>query len=455
MQSPNLSKHGHSAALLIPMLMVLLLSSSCGGQDSASRLALDDANYQLKKFEAYTAGLNGKMGVVTRGTKETLKKIIELRKQFPNDPRVNKLYDRAQVSIRLLKGDRLEITPEMLDYRDRESQRIALVAKTNRQEWFEFQSKLLAENIDAIVNPFPAKSVDHTPLKQIKGRYVFLDGIEYPEGIFTHYGQPYVAVGTPATGFYFIDCSQPSFIGAYAAVRRYQRNVSNQLPKKWKMIGRVTGSKLLVPYGGRNKKGQAFAGWVVSVEAIYIPDRVLAMHDSKDERGGFFAGEDSMQESMAALYTVQSLPEKYEPNELLQTFVTAIKEKNFQLYQSCIHPEEQETHIQKNWIERKWDMLQRRFESEIVAVRIGKQDAVKVLSGGGGDDANDLLGEFLDGSEVSEITDDGAQRSEKLTLWLKLYNETGRITEYQKPLTLKRDGDVEGFRWFIKSGFPF
>lgn len=436
------------------ILIVLSLAQTISAQ-SASRLEIDDANYQLKRFEAYTANLKGKSGVVTRGTKATLKKIIDLKKKYPDDRRVLDLYQRAQASIRLLKGDRIEVTAKMLEYRNKESQRVDLLAKINRKAWYEYQSKLLELNKDAIVRPFPSKSVDQTPLKNMKGKLVFLDGIEYPEKVFTHFGQPYLANGSPAKGFYFIDCSDRRFIGAYEAIRRYQRNISNDLPKQWKAIGRITDSRLMVPFGGKNKRGQAFAGWVVSVEALYAPDRVFASYSADNELGGEFAGESNLQDQLAALYSVQSLPDQYGPDQLLQTFVIAVKEKNYQLYLSCIHPEEQETHIQRNWLERKWDMLQRRFEKDIVEVRVGKTDPIKVLSGGGGDEANELLGEFLEGSEISDITDDGVQRSEKQTLWLKLYNHTGRITEYQKPLTLKRDESVESFRWFIKSGFPF
>lgn len=162
-----------------------------------------------------------------------------------------------------------------------------------------------------------------------------------------------------------------------------------------------------------------------------------------------------MQSELEDLYTVKQLPDEYSPETLLDVFVTAIKEKNYELYLSCIHPDEKRTVVQKNWLQRKWDIFQRRFTRDIVEVRINTKDEIRIIQGGASSEEKSLLEQFVDSDEVDDITDDGLPRSELLTLWLKLYDETGRIREYKKPLTLKRDEKVKGFRWFVYSGYPF
>ena len=91
----------------------------------------------------------------------------------------------------------------------------------------------------------------------------------------------------------------------------------------------------------------------------------------------------------------------------------------------------------------------------MVEVLIGKIDEIDVIQGGSQKENENILAEFLPDEEVKEVTNDGLPRSELVTLWLKLYDETGRMREYQKPITLKRDEKIGEFRWFVYSGFPF
>lgn len=444
---------------VLPNFLALMLAISFFGSlvvaQEAPTSAVGEANYLLKEFEWYTNGLEGKEGTFTKDAKRALTKIAELNKNFPNDERVKDLFERAQAAARLLKGDRIQITELMIAYRDMQSKRMKMLAEANKKGWLDFQSNLLRDGSNPIANAFPSRSPESTPLEKLEGRPVFLEGVRYPDDIFMHYGQPYLAIGDAAKGYYYINTSSQKFVAAYEAIRRYQRNVSDDIPTDWTAIGKITGKRLIVPGGGDRKSGQAFSGWIVDVEAFNVPDKVFARFDEKHEMGAWYVGEESMQEAMSSLYTVNELPDSYTPEQLLNIFVTAIKEKNYPLYLKCIHPEEKRTAVQMNWLERKYDIFQRRFARDIVEVRVGQVDEIRILAGGAMAEDKDILGEFLDDAEVEDITDDGRKRSEMVTLWLKLYDETGRIREYKKALSLKRDEDVEGFNWFVKSGFPF
>lgn len=423
---------------------------------TAKRIEVDEANYLLTKFENYVGRLDGKEGTLTPDGKKALTKIAMLKKEHPEDPRVLKLYERAQSAARLLRGDRIQITQDILAYRDIEKKRVKMLAGLNQRAWLEYQEKLLSEREDVIANPFPAPNPENTQTQEMKNRPILLQGLQYPEGIFLQYGRQFVAIGDAAKGFYFIDTSSQSFVGAYEAVRRYQRQVASSLPKEWIVSGRVVSPQIMAPGGGGSQDGQAYAGWLVEVDTIFVPENVFAQANKESELGGNFAGEQTLNEAFASLYSVNKLPPAGSgPEALLKVFVTAIKEKNFDLYKQCIHPEEQQTAVQQEWIARKWDMFQRRFTKDMVEVLIGKIDEIDVIQGGAEKEDEDILAEFLPDEEVKEVTDDGLPRSELVTLWLKLYDETGRMRESQKPLTLKRDEKIGEFRWFVYSGFPF
>jgi hypothetical protein len=448
-----------TACLVFGLLTSALIPNALAQDDkllTAKRIEIDAANYLLVKFENYVGGLDGKEGTLTPDGKNALTKIATLKKQHPEDPRVLNLYERAQSAARLLRGDRIEITQDILAYRDIEKKRVEMLAGLSRKVWLQYQEKLLREREDVITNPFPAPNPENTQASEMKNRPIILRGLQYPEGVFLQYGRQFVAIGNAAKGFYFIDTSSQSFVGAYEAVRRYQRQVASALPKEWIVSGQITSPQIMAPGGGGLQDGQAYAGWLVEVDTIFVPENVFAQANKKSELGGNFAGEQTLNEAFASLYSVNKLPPADSaPEDLLKVFVTAIKEKNFDLYKQCIHPEEQQTAIQREWIARKWDIFQRRFTKDMVEVLIGKIDEIDVIQGGSQKENENILAEFLPDEEVKEVTNDGLPRSELVTLWLKLYDETGRMREYQKPITLKRDEKIGEFRWFVYSGFPF
>lgn len=430
-------------------------SRSLEAQETAKRIEVDEANFLLKGFERYIRGLEGKEGELTPDAKRALTKIGGLRKEHPTDERVKDLFQRAQAAVRGLKGDRIKITPEMLSYRDLEKRKADLFTQLNQNAWSDYQKQLLVNAPESLTQPFPMPNPEKVSLQEMRGRVVFLEGLRYPDDMFLHYGQQYIAIGSASTGVYFVNASNQSFVGAYEAVRRYQRSVSDKIPSEWTVVGKIVDTRFMPLGGGNAKNSSAVFGWEVEVEKIYVKDHVFASADAAAPNGGSFVGEAQMQSELENLYTIKQLPEEYSPEKLLDVFVTAIKEKNYELYLSCIHPDEKRTLVQKNWLQRKWDIFQRRFSRDIVEVQINTKDEIRIIQGGASNEDKSLLGQFVDSDEVDDITNDGLPRSELLTLWLKLYDETGRIREYKKPLTLKRDEKVKGFRWFVYSGYPF
>ncbi len=422
------------------------------GQEGPTKLQLDEADYYLRQFEEYVSGLKGREGSLDPG-RRALEKVSTLKKDFPDHPQVLPLIERAQNAARALRGDRIEVTEEMLAYRKGEDVRSDLLAKYTRKAWRNLQLELLNGDSPVLTEPLPAPNPEETSLDEIKGTTVVLEGLQYPDGVFLHYGKPYVAIGSPATGFYFINTGAQRFVGAYEAVRRFQRLVSGDTPAEWTVVGEISSAQYIVPGGG--KSGEAYAGWILDVHSIYVPDMVLGRFDAENDLGGSFAGESEMDELLGDTYTVTEVPEGASPEQLMETFVAAIKQKNFELFKECIHPDEQLTAVQKNWIERKWDIFQRRFKNDIVHVAIGEKEEIETVQGGGTNEDVDLLADILDEEEVKDITDDGKSRIEDIVLWLKVYDETGRIQESLKAVTLRREEDLNNNRWYVYRGFPF
>jgi len=422
--------------------------------DGPKKIELDEADYLLRNFETYADSLKGEKGELTPDAKRALQKVSDLRKRFPEDTRVRSLFDRARAAAKKLQGVTLEITPAMLAYREQKEKNAERLAGVSVEAWEAYRQQV-AGGAGAIVEALPAPNPESVPLSDIRDSAVVLEGVRYPDDLFKHYGLQVIAVGSPERGYYFIDVSHRRFIAAYEAIRRYQRRVTDQIPDTWTLVGRVVSVQVMVPETGGVQIGAAYPGWIVEPEAIYVPGKVFAAADPDHELGGSFAGEAEMMEILADQFTVREVPEGVTPEALVGVFLTALKERNYELYLDCIDPAEQQTATQKEWLQRKYDIFQRRLSNDYVHVAVHKADPVEVLQGGESAADEDLLAEFLDDDTVAREREHRLPRIEQQRLWLHLYDETGKVREAPKAVVVRRQENVDDNRWFIDRGFPF
>jgi len=423
-------------------------------QSGPKKLELDEADYYLRKFETYAERLKGEKGPLTADAKLALQKVSALRAQHPDHAKVEALYQRARSAAKKLQGVTLDITPAMLAYRQQAAKNAERLAEVSVAAWEDYRDRVAAQD-GSILDALPAESPERKPLSEVRGSLVVLEGLRYPDDLFKHYARQFIAVGKPSVGFYFVDVSHRGFVGAYEAIRRYQRRVSDDIPAEWTVVGEIVSAQVMVPEAGEAKVGPAYAGWVVQPRAIYVPGKVFAVADDEHGEGGTFAGEDRMAEILADQYSIRSVPEDVTPEQLTGVFVTALKERNYDLYLDCIDPAERQTPTQREWLERKYDIFQRRLASDYAHVEVYQADPVRVIQGG--EDAGDaqLLAEFVDEADLAAEAEHRLPRVEQQRLWLRLYDDTGKVREAPKALTLTRQEDVEGNRWFIYRGFPF
>jgi hypothetical protein len=400
------------------------------------------AEHYLKKLEDHARRARGAAFKPGYEDNEALKRIKELKEKYPEDPAVEALFVRARTALMGSKGDFLEITPEMLRYRDQERKIVELFTKAATdqiQAWKKRAgTKLLAQAL-------PAPGFREAAGRGMPGKYVVLDKLEYPANQFTDLGREFVSWGTPARGMYYVQLDTPSWRGAYEALKRYRRLVNAGLAEgtPFSVAGRIEGAELAVPEAGKKRLGGAFWGWVVVPEAIWVDGLALAVADRNAELGGRFAGEERMEEIKGPLYSVRSIPPDVTPERLVEIFATAIKEKNLKLYLDCIDPKRLEGPRAKSLAMYHWDWHQVRFRDFYVHTTVEKVEKTVVK---GYDAGNDLESFFLTDEQKAQAKKISEPSVERATVTTKAWDERGRQYGSPKPHELIRRG---GGRWYV------
>ena len=108
------------------------------------------------------------------------------------------------------------------------------------------------------------------------------------------------------------------------------------------------------------------------------PDMTAYLRNEQEMRERF--GRQSAEAWKKKLATVKSVPPDVSPEGLMEIFQTAIKEKNFELYQSCINPARWETPTGESLVRYHWDLHQARFQKQYVHAVFDKAK-IKVVKG--------------------------------------------------------------------------
>lgn len=443
---------GLAAALLRPgtgpALPVAAAAVASGRQAPANDVS--KAEFYLKKLEDKAKRMQGqpfKMGYDDTQALERIKALVE---KYPNDPRIDALFKRAQAAVMGSKGDIVEITPDMLTYRQNEKKLKELFAQEGEKQWAAYKASILASP-ETITKPFPPPSIREASIENLKGRFVILDDFEYPTNEFAEGGQQYVFVGSGARGYYWVEIGNRDWIGPYEAVKRYRRLINQDVPEggKWTLVGRITGIRFLVPQAEKRKTVSAFWGWCVQPVAVYVPGVTLALAAPDMEWGGVFAGEEKLERVKAPLYSVREIPPDVTPERLVEIFATAVKEKNIDLYRQCIDPRLQTGPRASSLMMYHWDWHQYRFANFYVHVTVEK---AKIRTLKGYDSANRLEDFFLSAEQKETVKKISEDLVEEATVFSKAYDERGRQYGSPKPHFLRRAGGVKG-RWYIVN-FP-
>jgi hypothetical protein len=405
---------------------------------------ISKAEFFLKKLEDQAARAKGQPFNPTIDSQQALERIKVLKENYPNDPVVEALFQRARKAFMFSKGESIDITPEMLSYRNSEKKVSELFAREAKLALDRMNSEIKSSK-SPIIKALPAPSPRDVSDQEIMGRYVVLEDFRYPTNAFVSYGREYVFVGSRSAGFYYVDIGGRSWLGPYEALKRYRRLINSDVPEggPWTLIGRVTGSQLAVPQAEKEKTVPAAWGWVVEPLALYVSDKTFAQFKPELESGGSFAGEEQMEKTKGQFYTAREIPADVTPERLVEIYATAIKEKNYPLFLECIDPERKDTNTELSRIRYFWDLHQERFARFYVHVTVEKAiiDVIK------GFDAGSSLDSFyLDEAQRNKVKAISGQMVEEASLTTKAWDERGRQYGSPKPHFLKR---VDKKRWYI------
>jgi hypothetical protein len=409
-----------------------------------SKNDLSRSDYYLRKFESRVARARGQTIPLGYEGTEALKRVKALQEKFPNDPGVKALFERTRKALLASKGETEDVAANAADYRKLERKLVETFEAEAKTEWAAFMETVKASK-DPILKAFPPPSHREVGIDELGGRYVVLEEFEYPTNEFTEMGQQYVFVGSGAQGYYFVELSNRAWIGAYEAVKRYRRFINQDVPEgmKWTLVGKISGIQLLVPQAGKKKTLTLRWGWTVEPVAIRVADRTCSFANPELKLGGTFAGEPRMEAIKEAFYTVKTVPKDATPEQVVETYITAIKEKNYPLYLACIDPARTTANKGVSLCMYHWEWHQHRFAAFYCQVKVGKAK-VRVIKGF--DSGSKLEDAFLTAEDKAKLKKVSGPLIEEAHLTTKAFNEKGMQYGSPKPRFLRR---TDKGRWYI------
>ena len=439
----------NAKTIAIALAALISLPALALTPEQATRLKreIDYADYHLKEFENEIAQARGGQKRIWRSKQEALSRVQNLYRSYPDDPDVQKLFERARIALMKSKGEYTEVDPSWTAYKANEENLRKIIATAGQKAWDDLVASHKNEMLE---KAFPTPDSAEVALSEVKDKYVLLDEVQYPAHQFYGATSEYIAEGKPSQGYWFINIAGRNWLGPYEAVKRYRRNVDSSMQdvSKWKLLGRITDITSEIPDASENKVGSLQYGWVVTPVALMVPDHVTAWYDRDGEATGTYAGEDQVETIKNGWYTVKEIPADVTPERLMEIFMTAIKEKNFNLYHECIDPERRKTEIAEDLVRYHWDLHQERFHNEYVHATFS-QAKIRVISGF--DEKDDFDAFFLDQKQQDTLKKIEGQKAEEAVVESRAYTETGKQLGTPVEHRLVRRG---GGRWYVVDYAP-
>lgn len=407
-------------------------------------MRIQQADMYLKEFENEVKRANGGTGIF-RSKEDALSRIKILNEFAPDDPRVKDLFERARKCTVGSAGNFTDVSDDMLAYLRNEEELKATFCKKSEDAWNDLVSQYKDKCLEKV---YPAPDVKKMYMDEYIGKYVILDEVRYPDNQFMGIGAEYVYVGQRSSGMYFVKIDTRNWLGPYEAVKRYRRQVDSTMAEvsEWTILGEITDIAAEKPEAGEKKVGSIVRAAVVEPIALYIPGHVLGMYSEEKENSGYFVGEDEVAAIKESWFTVKSVPVDVTPEGLVEIFLSAIKEKNYDLYLDCIQPERQETPIQKSNLLYHWDLHQERLHGEYVHATV-VPDATQISVVSGYDDKNDLDSYFMSAEDQQKIASHYGDKVEYASVQTIAYDKNGKQLGSPNRRNLIR---TNGGRWYIR-----
>ncbi len=141
--------------------------------------------------------------------------------------------------------------------------------------------------------------------------------------------------------------------------------------------------------------------------------------------------------------SVTSVPQDVTPEQLVRIYITALKERNFDLHIDCIDPEQRKVGPQIMELRYKWAVSQKgleRIHAHAEPVAVG---AIRVTAGNIEEDLEDFFG------DKEKKPSKPKYKEERVKITVRLFDATGDQTVRARYVTLIRRNSG---RWYIYSG---
>ncbi len=403
---------------------------------------LSQAEYHVREFEKEVQQQRGGEKQVYRTKKTALDRVQQLKLAYPDDPRVEELFQRTKTALMQSKGNITQIDPSWLKYLQNEDELKKTVSQLSQTEW----DRILKAQKDVILDDFPAPDVKKVMLTEMEGRTVVLKNVSYPGNQFYGGTGEYAWHGKPSSGYYFVALDGRQWLGPYEAIKRFRRNVDTSLADvtEFTVLGKIVDVAAEIPSAESKKVGSFQMGWVVEPVAIYVPGHVAAWYDAGADGSGVYAGEEKVAEIKKSWYTHTSVPDNVQPQQLLEIFMSAIKEKNFDLYVACINPRWTGNPNSNAQLRYHWDLHQERFHREYVHATFDKPHPIQVIKGFNASDEQENF--FLDDEQKDLLQKTQGDLVETVTVDSRAYDKNGKQIGSPHPHVLIR---TNGGRWYV------
>ena len=418
----------------------------------------------LIDFEKEVAIQRGGSKVNWHYKTDALDRVKSLVEDAPDDPRVQALFVRAKKALKRSLGQiEDEVDPAWTQYKRNEAELRKTVWAESEKYW---NSLIAAVGTNIIARTWPSPDVAEVPIDAIKGRYVVLDSVAYPANQFYGGSGEYIACGKPSEGYYFVKLNGRNWLGPYEAAKRYRNEVDSSMLEvhQWTVLGRITGVTAENPNGLKATIGNFEFGWVVEPVALKVPGCLVSYFDPEAPSSGRYVAEEKVAKIKDGWYTIREIPANASPEEVMNCFVTAIKEKNFWLYVDCIDKRRREGFndpfipgtrtlrhdLPTAFVDIKyhWELHQERFHGEYVHVKIGK---AKIVTAKGFDRSNRHNSFFLTDEEKAKLEKANGVRQDWAIVETTAIDENGKQLGTPHPHKLVRWGNG---RWYVEDYAP-
>ena len=129
------------------------LAAAPAQDEAALKRQIGYADYYVREFEKEVALQRGGEKMVWRNQRTALEKVRDLKVQYPDDPRVEALFQRVKSALKRSKGDFVDIQAEWTQYLHNEENLRQLISKLGEEEW----ARIIASHREGMIaKAFPA-----------------------------------------------------------------------------------------------------------------------------------------------------------------------------------------------------------------------------------------------------------------------------------------------------------